>query len=195
MNLGLEELISTLRKNGQKQIDDIWQAAESEAESLRQKITTATDEIMQNHAEQLSSACQRSRRSIFSEADIMKRGKKLLAYSSLDRALLGAAYKQLPGLRQQNYEDVFASLVAELPETKWGKILVNPKDRTLAAKFFPEEIIDPDPSISGGLIATTADSKIIVDNTFKKRLEKKWFHLLPAIIAKIEKKYGESESA
>jgi vacuolar-type H+-ATPase subunit E/Vma4 len=191
----LEELISTLRKNGQKQIDDIWQAAESEAESLRQKIAAATDEIMQNHAEQLSSACQRSRRSIFSKADIMTRGKKLLTYRSLDRALLDAAYKQLPGLRQQNYEDVFASLVAELPEREWGKILVNPKDRTLAAKFFPEEIIDPDQSISGGLIATTADSKIIVDNTFKKRLEKKWFHLLPAIIAKIEKKYGESESA
>ncbi len=193
--MGLEELISTLRKNGQKQIDDIWQAAESEAESLRQKIAAATDEIMQNHAEKLNSACQKSRRSIFSEADIMTRGKKLLTYRSLDRALLDAAYKQLFGLRQQNYDDVFASLVAELPETEWGKILVNPKDRTLAAKFFPEEIIDPDPSISGGLIATTADSKIIVDNTFKKRLEKKWFHLLPAIIAKIEKKYGESESA
>lgn len=193
--MGLEELINTLRKNGQKQIDDIWQAAESEAESLRQKIAAATDEIMQNHTEQLNSACQRSRRSIFSEADIMTRGKKLLTYSSLDRALLDAAYKQLPGLRQQNYEDVFASLVTELPETEWGKILVNPKDRTLAAKFFPEEIIDPDPSISGGLIATTADSKIIVDNTFKKRLGKKWFHLLPAIIAKIENKYGESESA
>ena len=193
--MGLEELINTLRKNGQKQIDDIWQTAESEAESLRQKIAAATDEIMQNHAEQLSSACQRSRRSIFSEADIMTRGKKLLTYRSLDRALLDAAYKQLPGLRQQNYDDVFASLVAELPETEWEKILVNPKDRTLAAKFFPEEIIDPDPSISGGLIATTADSKIIVDNTFKKRLDKKWFHLLPAIIAKIEKKYGESESA
>ena len=193
--MGLEELISTLRKNGQKQIDDIWQAAENEAESLRQEIAAAIDEIVQSHAEHLNSACQRSRRSIFSEADIMTRGKKLLTYKSLEQALLDAAYKQLPGLRQQNYEDVFTSLVAELPETEWGKILVNPEDRKLAAKFFPEEIIDPDPSISGGLIATTADSKIIVDNTFKKRLEKKWFHLLPVIIAKIEKKYGESESA
>jgi vacuolar-type H+-ATPase subunit E/Vma4 len=193
--LGLEELISTLRKNERQQIKDIWQSAESEAESLRKKIAEATAEITRNHSDQLNSACQRSRRSIFSEADIKTREKKLLTYRSLDQALKDAALKQLPGLRQQDYEDVFARLVAELPERQWEKIFVNPTDRILAAKFFPEDIISQDPSISAGLIATTAGNKIIVNNTFEKRLEKKWFQLLPAIIAQIEKKYGESGSA
>lgn len=193
--MGLEELISTLRKNEQKQIKDIWHLAESEAESLRKKIAEAIAEITQNHSDQLNSACQRSKRSIFSEADIKTREKKLLTYMSLDKALKEAALKQLPGLRQNNYEDVFAGLVAELPERHWEKIFVNPADQVLAAKFFPADIINPDPSISGGLIATTAENKIIVNNSFEKRLEKKWFQLLPAIIVHIEKEYGESGSA
>ena len=193
--MGLEELLSTLRKTEQKQIKDIWHSAESEAESLRKKIAEATAEITQNHSDQLNSACQRSKRSIFSEADIKTREKKLLTYRSLDQALKDAALKQMPGLRQQNYEDVFARLVTELPERQWEKIFVNPADLILAAKFFPEEIINKDPSISGGLIATTAENKIIVNNTFEKRLEKKWFQLLPAIIVQIEKKYGETGSA
>ena len=193
--MGLEELINTLRKHEQKQIEEIWQAAKNEAESLRQRIADATADITRNHAEQLNSACQKSMRSIFSDASIKTREKKLSTYMSLAQALKDAALKELSCLRNHNYEAVFVRLVAELPARKWEKILVNPADLKLAAQFFSADIIETDQSISGGLIATTAENKIIVDNTFEKRLEKKWFHLLPAILVKIEKRYGESAIA
>lgn len=193
--MGLEELLGSLKKNKQKQIDTIWHEVKSEAESLRKQVAEAIDDITRNHAEQFASACQESKRSIFSETEIKTRKKKLLAYQVLEQAMQNAAIKQLPALREKDYDVVFAQLVGELPQRTWEKIAVNPADLELAAVFFAADIIQPDPAISGGLVAITKGGTITVDNTFEKRLERKWLHMLPAIIAKIEKQYGESGPA
>lgn len=193
--MGLNELIHTLKQNEQKQIEDIWHAAKDEAESLRRQITEAIADISKKHAEQLAAACQKSMRSIYAETEMKTRGKKLHAYNALSQTLLDAATKQLPFLRRQNYEEVFARLVAELPGKQWQKITVNPADQKLAEKYFTAAIIETSPTICGGMIATTKEGKIVVDNTFVKRLETKWPYLLPVILAKIEDKYGETRAA
>ena len=192
--MGLQELISTLKKNEQKQIDDIWQAAKSEAEALRKQVEEAVADITKKQAEQLAAACRKSMRSIFSETDIKTRERKLLAYQALDQALQNAAVKLLPDLREENYEKVFAILAAELPERQWEKILVNADDAELGRRFFAANIISTDPGISGGLQAVSANGRIIVDNTFEKRLERKWPHILPALIAEFEKRYEKTGS-
>jgi len=193
--LGLDELINTLKKNEQQQIDDIWQAAKNEAESIRTQVAEAIAAITKNHADQLASACQKSMRAIFSETEVKTREKKLFAYQALDQALRNAALKQLTALRKHNYEKIFATLVRELPERQWEKIIVNPADVELAAKFFNANRIRQDPAVSGGLVALTANDRIIVDNTFEKRLERKWLHILPQLIAEIEKRYESSGTA
>lgn len=193
--MGLEELLSTLRKNEQRQINDIWQAAKDEAAAIRQQVADAIADITQKHTEQLDSACLKSKRAIFSETDINVRGKKLFAHQALEHALYNAAMKQLPFLRQHNYEGIFALLVEELPQRQWEEIIVSPQDLDLAARFFAAETIRPEPAIIAGLIATAAEGKIIVDNTFEKRLARKWPQILPAIIAEIEKRYAKPESA
>ena len=193
--MGLEKLISSLKKNEQKQIDDIWQQARAEADSLRKQAAEAIDKISEEHAGQLASACQKSARSIFAEAETEARKRKLFSYQYLDEVLRAAAMKQLPKLREINYENVFAQLVKELPDGQWEKILVNPSDTNLAAKLFNKNIVQPDKAIIAGLVAVNADCKIVVDNTFEKRLERKWPYILPGLIKKIEEKYGESESA
>lgn len=193
--MGLNELINSLKKNEQKQIDDIWQAAESEAEILRKQIADAIADITKIHADKLAAACQKSMRAIFSETEVKTRQKKLFAYQNLDQALRNAALKQLPSLRQQNYEKIFAMLVAELPERQWEKIVVNPDDLKMAENFFTANSLQPNSAISGGLLAETANGKIIVDNTFEKRLERKWPQILPQIIAELEKHFEESGTA
>jgi vacuolar-type H+-ATPase subunit E/Vma4 len=190
--LGLEELINTLRKNEQKQIDDIWQQARAEADSIREQVAQAIAKITEEHADQLASACQKSVRGIVAEADIKARKKKLFAYQGLDEVLHATALKQLPKLRELNYENVFAQLVKELPDNQWERIIVNPSDVYLATEFFNKDIVQPDAAITGGLIALNAGGKIIVDNTFEKRLERKWSQILPELIKRIEDKYGES---
>ena len=193
--MGLEELLDSLKKNKQKQIDTIWHEVNIEAESLRKQVAEAIADITKNHAEKLASACQKSMRSIFAETEVKTRKKKLFAYHALEQSLRNAATKQLPVLREKDYDKVFARLVAELPEKTWEKIVVNPADLDLANAFFPADIIDPDPGICGGLVAITDGGRITVDNTFEKRLEKKWPYILPAVIEKIEKHYGQSGSA
>jgi len=192
--LGLEELINTLKKNEQKQIDDIWQQARTEADSLRKQIAEAIAKITEEHADQLASACRKSVRVIVAEAEMMARKKKLFAYQDLDEVLHATAINQLPKLREHGYENVFAQLAKELPDSQWEKLIVNPSDMDLAAKFFDKNIVQPDTAINGGLIAVNAGGKIIVDNTFEKRLERQWSHILPELIKRIEEKYGESES-
>jgi V/A-type H+-transporting ATPase subunit E len=190
--VGLEELLSSLKKNKQKQIDTIWQEVKREAESLRKQVAAALADITKIHADQLTTACKKSMREIFSETEIKTRQKKLFAYQALEQALRNAAIRQLPALRQKDYDAVFAHLVGELPDRTWEKIIVNPADRDRAASFFTPDSIQPDSGVSGGLIAITDGGRISVDNTFEKRLERKWLHIFPAIIAKIEKQYGES---
>ena len=193
--MGLEELINTLRKNEQKQIDDIWQQARAEADSIREQVAGEIARITEEHADQLASACQKSVRGIVAEADLKARKKKLFAYKRVDEVLHATALKQLPKLRELNYENVFAQLVKELPDSQWERINVNPSDVTLAAEFFNKDIVQPDATITGGLISVNAGGKIIVDNTLEKRLERKWSQILPELIKRIEDKYGESEPA
>ena len=193
--MGLEELISTLKKGEQKQIDAIWQQANAEADSLRGQTAEAIAKITVEHADQLASACRKSVRSIVAEADIKARKKKLFAYQGLDEVLRQATMKQLPELRQQNYEKVFALLARELPDCQWEKIIVNPADVDIAAKSFIKNFVQSDSAISGGLIAVSAGGRIVVDNTFEKRLERKWDQIIPELIKKTEEKYGKSRSA
>ncbi|KPK30871.1 MAG: hypothetical protein AMK70_13330 [Nitrospira bacterium SG8_35_1] len=193
--MGLEELIHTLRKNEQKQKDDIWQAVNTEADALREQVAEAIADITKKQAEQLASACQKSMRAIYADAEIKTRQKKLFAFQALDQALRKAAAENLPALRQNNYKKVFAVLAAELPERQWEKIAVNDADLEMAARFFASDIIHPDAAISGGLTAATADDTIIVNNTFEKRLERKWHLILPAMINECVKRYGKSGSA
>jgi V/A-type H+-transporting ATPase subunit E len=194
--LGLEELLNTLRINEQKQIDDIWQQAKAEAESIRKQVADAITDITRAHEDQLASACQKSIRSILAESEKKAGMKKLYAYQDLDRVLHLTAIRQLPLLRQTlDYKTVFELLVNELPEVDWERIAVNPADVDLAVKFFRRDIVSPDESISGGLIAVNRDGRILVNNSFEKRLERKWPYILPEMIKYIEKRYVESGAA
>ncbi|MDX1775889.1 MAG: V-type ATP synthase subunit E [Desulfobulbales bacterium] len=193
--MGLQELLDSLRANERQQIDAIWQAAKDEAEKLRQQVDEATAEITKKHAEELDSACQKSMRSIYSETESSVRTKKLFAYNALEQSLKKTAKDLLPALRSENYEGEFAGLVAEIPEEKWEKVVVNSADVNLAAKFFSADIIEATPDISGGLLVTTAESEMVIDNTFEKRLERIWHRILPAIIAKLEQRYEQSVSS
>ena len=192
--MGLEELLNTLKKNEQKQIDDIWSGARAEADIIRNQVTQEIAKNSREHEDQLTSACQKSVRSIFSEADIKARGKKLYAYQKLEKALYEIALSQIFRLRESKYKEVFTTLVRELPERQWDKIVVNPADVELAAKFYDSKIVQTDPGINGGIRALADHGKVLVDNTFKKRLERKWPYILPAIIKKIEEQYEKTDS-
>jgi len=193
--LGLDELLHTLRKNEQKQIEDIWQEARAEADSIRKHVTEAIAKITQEHKDQLTAACQKSVNTILAESEKKAREKKLLVYRDLNETLYQTAVKLLPELRRDDYENIFTELVNELPDIKWEKIIVNPADITFAARFFSEDVVLADDSFTGGLTAISAEGKIVVKNTFEKRLERKWAYLLPELIQDLKKRYDKFRPA
>jgi vacuolar-type H+-ATPase subunit E/Vma4 len=191
--LGLEELIKTLRTNQQSQIDEIWQTAEAEAASLRDQTSDAIASLTENHTDSLVCSCRKSIKTIISEAETKAREIRLMALESLRRSLYENAAKQLHNLRKNHYDKIFEKMTQELPKLNWETITVNPDDVSMAKSFFNNCKIQDDPTINGGLVAQALDGKIIINNSFEKRLERNWSTLFPAIVRVIEKEYVESE--
>ena len=190
--MGLEELIETLRANQQSQIDEIWQSAKTEAASLHEQTSGAISGMTESHTDSLVCSCQKSLRTIMSEAQIKARETKLMALDSLRDSLYEAAVKQLHNLRNDDYGTMFKKLVQELPPQNWETIVVNPEDVSIAKNFLNTCDIQSDPTISGGMVALSAEGKIAVNNTLEKRLEGSWATLFPTIAREIEKEYVES---
>lgn len=190
--MGLEELIKTLRANRQSQIDEIWQAAKAEAASLRQQTSSAISDFTEDHTDSLVCNCKKSIRTIISEAETKARKIKLMALDSLRNLLHEAAVKQLHNLRNDDGGVTFEKLAQELPEQNWETVVVNPTDISMAKNFFNNCTIQTDPAISGGMVAESMNGKIVVNNTFEKRLESSWPTFFPAIVRELETEYVES---
>ena len=190
--MGLEELIKTLRANRQSLIDEIWRTTKAEAASLHEQTSGAISGLTEDHTDSLVSNCRKSIRTIISEAETKAKKIKLMALDSLRNLLHEAAVKQLHNLRNDDYGVTFEKLVQELPEQNWQTITVNPDDISRTENIFNNCTIQTDPAISGGMVAESMNGKIIVNNTFKKRLERSWPTLFPAIVRELETEYVES---
>ncbi len=81
----------------------------------------------------------------------------------------------------------------ELPEQDWETVARQPTDISMAnRKRFNTCTIQTDPAISGGMVAESMNGKIVVNNTFEKRLESSWPTFFPAIVRELETEYVES---
>ena len=81
---------------------------------------------------------------------------------------------------------------AELPAAEWSTLTVHPDDHDRAQDCFPELKIDCDPKVGGGLIATTADGEVRVDNTLFCRLARAWPDLLPQLVKELRQMVEDS---
>lgn len=122
---------------------------------------------------------------ILSEAK--KSAEKILLYAeeAVAKKIYVVAVSELPSLRDEGYKDTLASLIKELPSFNWETVRVNPDDVELARYFFDNAKIVTDNSITGGFEAISSGGRIIVNNTFEKRLETAFVYLLPIIIKEL----------
>ena len=63
-----------------------------------------------------------------------------------------------------------------------------PADRQRGVASFPTATITTDETLGGGLIATTADGMIRVDNSLSRRLLRAWPDLLPKLLAELRQR-------
>jgi len=182
--MGYQELIVSLRKRSLEDLKALEEEARREVESYRERLFS---EFELKRKEILNKAEERALKEVSSILFTAKRESQTLrsmAMNKLSERLYRLARDSLKELRSEDYEEVFESLVREIPSFKWSRVYVNPSDEELAKRYFPDTLILKDKAISGGL-RVESEEGVIVDNTFEKRLERLWPEILPEILKEV----------
>ena len=187
------ELKLALQREGEAQILVFWQAAEAEVSEQRQIIQAecvqlqgATDRKLQNELASLSGTVL-----FAAQARVLE--LRLHAEAALESRLLLLATQLLPELADKDRTSLWRVLRGELPQTDWAGITVHPADRALAEHEFPKAAIDDDEALCGGLVATSADGCIRIDNSLGCRLLRAWPDLLPQLLNELRKLVDDNE--
>ncbi len=181
--MGCEELIESLRKEGEEKTREIWKEAEVEAEKIRAVSSVRLEELRQENAS--GRASKDGSRKVLLEAEARARMIRLNSENSLSLRLYSLASNSLNFLREHLSEDIFKKLAQELPPSGWEKVKVNPNDSALAEKAFPGAEVMADNNITGGMEAETEEGSVKIVNTFEKRLERSWPQMLPDLLADV----------
>jgi len=180
--MGHEELISSLRKEGEEKVRAIRDAAEAEAENIRMETAGKMNRLREEFRK------KEARLTILQEEDALSSAQKkartimLSAEKSLSERLFHLSLTFLHELRREGYENIFSTLVREIPPVKWDEVRVRSADVRMAQRYFPDSMIVPDDDISGGFEAAVENRKRHIINTFEKRLERAWEEILPFLV-------------
>jgi len=180
-----EVLIRDLQQKSSDRIKEMWREAEKNVKDLREEQNNSFTLFKSEEEKQL----QELERSVAAPIVFKAEKEALLivdeAMRKLSERLYAIALRMLPQLRKEEYPEIFASLVEELPPFKWEAITVNELDVELAKSFFPSVEIRTDPALSGGFTTSGDNGNYRVINTLERRLEKAWPFVLPALLREI----------
>ncbi len=193
--MGESELKKALQREGEAQVGTFWQQAEAivatrrkEIEAERLQLRTETDRKLQAEASVL-------RNNVLFEAQTRAMGHRLHEEAALEERLLHLAHQILPELANDDRSALWQALCEELPATDWTALKVHPADHKLADRDFPVAEIERDETLGGGLIVTSADGTIRIDNSLSCRLMRVWPDLLPKLLSELRKQVNDDETA
>jgi len=185
--MGHQKLIDTLRKDGSERVIAIRNETETEAERIKRERTERINKLRNEfHRKEASLSLALAEEEILS-AEKRAQGIMLSAESDLSERLFSLAGPLLSELRASGYQEIFLSLVKELPDAEWTYIKVKPDDSRMAGALFPNAVITPDNKITGGIEASRENGRQYIINTFEKRLERAWEEMLPLLMSEIYK--------
>jgi len=180
--MGYQELIASLRTEGEEKIKAIRDEAQAEAERINAESAEAIALMKEEFREKQETLGTHQEEQVLSSAENKARIIRLEAEHALSDRLFRLALLCLNELRNDNHENVFKSLCSEIPSVLWDEAAVNPDDAAMARRYFPDAGILPDPSINGGIEVFRENRRQHIINTFKKRLERVWEEILPFIV-------------
>lgn len=183
--MGHKELIESLRVEGKMKTRKIRQQTEAEIKLLQSERSQKIQQLKERFYAQYRALARKQSDEILDRAHNEARRLRLSAEQSLAHRLYTLCCSLLLQLRHNGYEKIFNDLAGELPRYAWTVVRVNPEDRELAGTVFADAKIISDGTISGGLVATSDNGKVQIDNTFEKRLERVWAFLLYEIMKDI----------
>lgn len=183
--MGYKQLIESLRAEAEQIIESIWQEKRKEADTIKEAFNKEMERFKDEYITKKKMEILKNTESLI----FMAKRKAYEIRLNSERELLSRIYylgsDMLPLLRDETYPDIFGRLASEIIGGKWKRIIVNPEDVALAKKYFENAEVAIDRKISGGFVVISEDGRIIIDNTFEKRLERAWQSILPEIIKEI----------
>jgi len=184
--MGESELKKALQREGEALARVHWQDAENAVKSRRSEIEAQIEQLRSETDRKLQADIEELRGKLLFAALTESRKCRLLAEADLAERLYSLAQQLLHELISSSREDLWQTFCAELPTANWSTLIVHPEDHTRAQQSFPEMKIDSDPKIGGGMIATSADGEVRVDNTLTCRLARAWPDLLPKLMKELQ---------
>lgn len=183
--MGFEELLASLRSEGEKKTGLIRRKAEAESARMKDEAAARLARLREELQQEQARVVAEEESTILAEAERTARQIRLAEVEKLAERLYALALRLLPRLREQDYPRIFSRLAAELPPIEWDTVRVNPADAEIAGYLFPRARIVPDTAVCGGMEASAEEGRIQVINTLEKRLERGWPELLPVIIEEV----------
>ncbi len=180
--MGRDELLETLRAQGEARSLAIWRKAEVEVARLQGEKDQTIDQMRRETAAGFESRAAEQARPILLQAEREARGIRCAARRELAERLYRLACENLDRLRDEGYPGLFAALAKELPAQHWSRIQVAPADGDLARSHFPEAEVEIISQLSGGLKGIDQSGRLQVDNSLDKRLERAWPRILPELL-------------
>jgi vacuolar-type H+-ATPase subunit E/Vma4 len=193
--MGESELKKALKDEGEERIRSSWQAVEEVVTKRRQELEAEREQLRIEIDRQLQGESSRQRNKLLAEARSRTMACQLRAEAELEERMRELATQLLTELVAENRDSLWLALCAELPQANWGEITVSTADRALAIRNFPSVEIQTDEALAGGLIATSRDGGLRVDNSLECRLLRAWPDLLPQLMSELRKRVDEDETA
>ncbi len=181
--MGRAELIESLRSKAAEDVQALWADARARAEAYRADLAKSRELRRAQQAEAAAAAASRLADEATAEARHQARELRARAVLALAERLERLAFAELPRLRGQGGEALFAALAEELPPRTWDRIRVNPADASRARSRFPQTSVVSDAGVSGGLEAEAEDGRVLVSNTLDTRLATAWPDIVPELVA------------
>jgi vacuolar-type H+-ATPase subunit E/Vma4 len=193
--MGEAELKKALQREGEAQVGNLWQQAEAAVAIRRKELEAERLQLRVETDRQLQAQVTVLRNDLLFEAQTRAMGCRLHAETALEERLLLLARQLLPELANDDRSALWKVLCEELPDADWTTLKVHPADHKLADRDFPAAEIERDETLGGGLIVTSADGMIRVDNSLSCRLLRAWPDLLPKLLGELRKLVNDDETA
>ncbi|KUG19923.1 v-type atp synthase subunit e [hydrocarbon metagenome] len=174
-----EHLIKTVEMSAEERMREIREQAAILAERIRQESLEQGEKIKQQYFESAESAVAIERSSILAARERNKMDILRVQDETFQKAFLEAKTRLASFRDDPVYERFLRNAISEaLSEMEGGPVVlhIDRRDEGLCRKILAELKQDcrliPDIESMGGVVATSPDESIIVNNTLESRLER-----------------------
>ena len=193
--MGESELKIALQREGEAQVRDLWRQAEDAVAARRAELKAKRLSAHTETDRRLQEAINTLRNNLLLDFQTRALESRLHAETALAERLLILARQELTDLVEVDRTALWKALREELPLADWASLSVHPADRKSAEGDFATAEISCDVAIGGGLVATSADGMLRVDNSLSCRLMRAWPDLLPKMLDELRKRVDNDETA